>query len=99
MLLLVFEYLIRAEDGDFLVPHLDDLAATVHPEGRVCVRVDGAGEYRMRCDDLVVELNFEDPGIQVIVESDDEEAAGLLVDASAAQVTAAMARPTNVVPL
>jgi len=53
----------------------------------------------MRCAGIVIALSFEDPGIHVVVESDDSGTADRLVGEIAARVSASMARSTFVVPL
>jgi hypothetical protein len=95
----VHEYLIRAEDGDFLLPHVTELGTTLHPAGRDCEVLDGAGDYCMRCAGMVATFSFEEPGIHVIVESGDADSAGQLVDEIAAQVAASMSRATVVMAL
>lgn len=94
----MLEYLIRSEDGDIPLPHVDQLPAVVHPPGRSCEPLEGPADHVMRCDGVWVALSFEEPGIHVVVDVDDEGAAGALVDDIAAQVAAATGAATSVVP-
>jgi hypothetical protein len=98
MLDAMHEYLIKAEDGDFLIPRGDSLAETLQPRGYDCGQVPGKGEYRIRCGEVELAFYFEDPGIQVVADTTDDPP-DTLVDAVAAQVAAATGRPTSVLRL
>lgn len=72
----VREYLVRAEDGQFLVIPSADLGEALHPPGRSCHPVEGPGDYRYRCGEAEVSVSFEDPGVQLTIDGalDDQEA-------------------------
>ncbi len=92
------EYLIKAEDDDFLIPHRDALAQALHPAGYECDEQAGDGEYRMRCREVELAFYFEGPGIHVVAHGSDTPP-DALVGAVAHQVAVALGRATFVVPL
>jgi hypothetical protein len=98
MLAAMREYLIKVDDGEFLVPHRDALAETLHPPGYNGRQVPGEGEYRIRCGDVELAFYLEEPGIHVVAHAADDPS-DTLVDAVAAQVAAATGQATSVVSL
>ena len=90
------EYLIKAEDGDFLIVAPEAL----HPSGYVLETIDGWGDHRVRCGSGEIAFSFEEPGIQMITEGtqsdfDDDR----LAEAIRAQVQAATGRSIILIAL
>ena len=96
----VREYLLRAEDGDFLVISSSECAAALHPPAMECHPVDGWGDYRYRCGEAEVAVSFEEPGVQLMLEGELEESvADELAEVIAARLAGHTGRGIFVVPL
>ena len=96
----VKEYLLRAEDGDFLLISPAEYADALHPAGVACQPVDGWGDYRFRCGETEVAVSFEDPGLQVALEGElDGSAADEVVQVIARRLAHHTGRGIFVVPL
>ena len=99
-LVAVKEYLLRAEDGDFLLISPAEYGEALHPAGVACHPVDGWGDYRFRCGEAEVAVSFEDPGLQLALEGElDESAADEVVQVIARRLTDDTGRGILVVPL
>jgi len=96
----VLEYLLRPDDGDFLVVPAADFVDAFHPRATACVGVEGWGDYRYQCGEAEIAVSFEDPGVLLTIESDLDAAAIMaLVEATGEQVSLHTGRRLFIVPL
>jgi hypothetical protein len=68
------EYLIRRADGDWFDIPAPRAAEAYRPTSFASERVDGWGDWRIRCEGVEISFSYEDPGIQVCIEGELSEA-------------------------
>ena len=94
------EYLIKAEDEDFLLPSREELQTLRLVAGEGWDECNGLGDYCMKHGEVEISFSCEEPGLQVSV---DGPIAGDEADAMAErfslQLHQALGRKLYVVPL
>jgi len=68
--LAVIEYLIRRTDGDWFDLHAKRLGEALRPSSFVSERVDGWGDWCIRCEGADISFSYEDPGIQMSIDGE-----------------------------
>ena len=64
------EYLIRRTDGEWFDLHRDAYGSVFLRPKTDDRQVEGHGDYRFIRDGVEIEVNYEDPGLHIIVEDD-----------------------------
>ena len=94
------EYLIRAEDGDFLVPRKDSLLALGVAAGEGWQQCEGWGDLRIKRGDNEISVCCEDAGVQVAVEGPiSRDEADAIAERLSLHLSHSEGRQTRVVPL
>ncbi|TRY28748.1 hypothetical protein [Aliiglaciecola sp. M165] len=63
------EYLIKREDGNWFSLGPDNYESTLTPSSIAWERINGQGDFRIKCAEGEVSFSYEDPGILVSFES------------------------------
>ena len=63
------EFLIRCDDENFCVIHVNKLGEVSHPNSVESEQVEGWGDYRIKIGDSEISFSFEMVGIQISFET------------------------------
>jgi len=66
----MIEFLIRRTDGEWFDLHASRFGEALRPSSVSSERVDGWGDWRIRCADVEISFSYEDPGIQMCIEGE-----------------------------
>ena len=65
------EYLVRCIDGEWFNLHCNDFGNVLCPKTFSSKVIEGWGDHRIEINGCEVAFSYEDPGIQIIFESDE----------------------------
>jgi archaellum component FlaG (FlaF/FlaG flagellin family) len=83
------EFLIRTNNGECFDLHVNDFEKVFHPKSFTSRRIEGNGEYCLEVEGCQVTINYEMPGLQVVIDGDiSREKASQIVEEIRQNVTA-----------
>ena len=94
------EYLIRRTDGEWFDIPASRAAEAYRPTSFASQRIDGWGDWRIRCEGVEISFSYEDPGIQISIDGDlPKNVADQIADEVRQNIERVTAQRGRVVPL
>jgi len=66
----MIEYLIRRTDGEWFDLQAARFGEALRPSTYASERIQGWGDWRIRCEGVEIAFSYEDPGIQLSIAGD-----------------------------
>lgn len=66
----MIEYLIKPVDDEWFDIPMPQAAKAYRPKSFASERIEGPGDWRIRCEGVDISFSYEDSGIQVSMEGD-----------------------------
>lgn len=66
----MIEYLIRRTDGQWFDLNATRFGEALRPSSFASERIEGWGDWRIRCEGVEISFSYEDPSIQLSIEGE-----------------------------